>query len=619
MQVLFKINNIFLIVQAILIKGPISYEIDENNPFLCFECGEQFPTSHKLNLHSSTHTIVDDVYNSMNIQKEDHGYYKCPQCILVFGKINDVEEHLMSRHNMDCFLQSSIRKTIEESIKGTFSSFLPVIPASQIIIQKPSPIRVSVVQSLATNTDNEFADQSVPRNKQIQLPVIRGLSAATLQRIPAPNKDKSKPGVAVKPAVLAVPPSTSNFPCNVLCFQCGRGYDNANDLKNHSCQDGSVKKHTYNCSVCKQGFFNSTELQIHEDSHSKILRPYKCGLCDLNFSTGSNLENHILSHRETDKSNVEIPRMSPPKFDEALTYIDTEDPKPEGTFVCGKCKLKFCSIETLIAHQKALKHYITQNIIKDPLDISNVSAANQIPQPAKVVATPIEENEESSEDEILLIFRCNKCGVNFGSEKFLKDHQCTALEKNIKNEAAKKTKKTFKCKECDDIFDEKKLLQNHIENEHPEEDEESQVEEEVEESTKRRSLRSSRATTYGCSICKKTFLTQVQADSHIANIHYHCGICNQKFDDNNEQEDHISKYHSKHLIGYCKICNKYFKTAENLLQHNERCHSKEKDRYCRLCDMSFIVAASKETHDSFFHGDTPYIPVVSTSYSFSNK
>lgn len=639
--------HLISIQQAILIKGSITFEINDEFPFLCFECGDQFPSSHKLNIHiSQAHTTLEGLYN---IQKESHGYYKCPQCILVFGKVDDVEEHLHNRHNVDIFLENTIHRTIENSLKASEpSSSLPVIPSSQIIIQKPSPIRVSVVQSLALSNENDFQDDGKPKplcncgkcytchtmakkSKPVQLPVIRGLSAANLQRIPASNKTVN----VTKPTVLAVAPSsTSKVPVNVLCFECGRGYDNADDLKNHSCVDGVVKKNMYSCANCKKLFEKCEDLQEHENTHLKIIRPYKCGLCGIDFSTGSNLELHISWHAKNDVAVPPPPSVvteTPPSVEkEKVVEIAPPTPVPpveEETApkspepisiktICSVCKKFFKSPETLEQHMKALNHFPEnkKEEVNDPLDIT-----------PELSSAPLTlDDDESEEDEVPeKSFKCDKCLVCFGSQKFLEQHSCTEETNNfncsycnhdfdskkiLDMHIAYKHKRAFKCETCNVTFDEKVFLENHMKSVHDDDEEEDDDEEDEQPS---RALRS-KATQYKCNVCNRSLLSQAQLDYHINMIHKLCGICGTKFGDPKEQASHIYQQHAKvDFYGYCKPCNKYYKTPEKIDLHNEYFHSKSADRYCQLCDISFSVPDNKETHLKTFHGPKNPPAVVS--------
>lgn len=611
---------------------------------MCFECGDQFPSSHKLNIHiSQAHTTLEGLYN---IQKESHGYYKCPQCILVFGKVDDVEEHLHSRHNVDIFLQTTIHKTIENSLRASEpSSLLPVIPSSQIIIQKPSPIRVSVVQSLATSNDTDFQDDNgkpkslcncgkcytchtiAKKSKTVQLPVIRGLSAATLQRIPASQKTVNM----TKPAVLAVAPSTPKIPVNVLCFECGRGYDNAADLKNHSCADGTVKKSMYSCSSCKKIFEMCEDLQSHENTHPKIIRPYKCGLCGMDFSTAHNLETHILWHSEHDEPSKVVEKaqskndtsqlLEQPK--EVLIPVP-QSPEPIARHICPVCKKFFKSPQSLEQHMKALHTLPSTQNLEDPLDISSDSKTNT----ASKAPISLTVGDESDDDETLdQSFKCNKCSVIFGSRKFLEQHTCTddskvfkCLECNQDFDSKKildmhiayKHKKTFKCEKCDVTFDGKVFLENHMKTVHDDDDDD---EEEEEDEPPIRSLRS-KANPFRCSVCHKSLLSQTQLDYHFNSIHKICGICGTKFSDPKEQAAHISQQHTKtNFYGFCKLCNKFYKTPEKIDLHNEYYHSRSAERYCDMCDISFSVPDNKETHMRVFHG-AKNPPAVVSIYIF---
>ncbi|KAL5285505.1 hypothetical protein ACFFRR_007302 [Megaselia abdita] len=604
---------------SIIINAPITFEINEEYPFLCFECGDQFPSSHKLNIHcSQTHTTLEGLYN---IQKESHGYFKCPKCILVFGKVDDVEEHLFSQHNVDIYLEKTIHRTLENLLRASEpSSSLPVIPSSQIIIQKPPPIRVSAVQSLALSNENDVQEDNgkqkplcncgkcytchtiAKKGKPVQLPVIRGLSAANLQRIPANNKTIN----VTKPAVLAVAPSTSKVPVNVLCFQCGRGYDNAADLKNHSCTDGSVKKNMlFSCSKCKKGFEKCEDLQAHEDGHSKIIRPYKCGLCGIDFSTANNLEIHVVWHNrngltEPTNTNEEKVVQEVEKIPEIITKIN-----------CPDCKQVFQSTQMLVNHMEAMKHFGNPKKVKDPLDTSSMSLPTKAATPTLLIPDDDESDDEIPEKS----FKCSKCLVSFGSEKFLKEHSCTedkrvfkCVECDINFESQAifdmhtnyKHKKTFKCEKCNVSFDGKIFLTNHIKTVH--DDEEQEEEEEEVEPPKLRSLRS-QSSHLRCTICNKSLLSQPQLNWHITSIHKICGICGTKFDDPKEQAAHIAASHSKsELLRFCKHCNKYYKTNEKIILHNQCYHSKDEDRYCKICDISFSIPLNKEIHNKSFHG-----------------
>ena len=133
------------------------------------------------------------------------------------------------------------------------------------------------------------------------------------------------------------------------------------------------------------------------------------------------------------------------------------------------------------------------------------------------------------------------------------------LKEHIKGRHLKKTEHF--CKPCKKYFSTSNALKVHNDNKHNEE-----------------------ASKFGCSQCKKLFLTKEQLDKHM-NVHrgkqYSCQFCNQLFGHSQGLKEHEEKtcksrpgYDPKDTTGWCtcRICSKKIKHHRSYLRHLREKH-----------------------------------------------
>lgn len=105
------------------------------------------------------------------------------------------------------------------------------------------------------------------------------------------------------------------------CEKCGKVlFSNSGYMKHQRLHVGAYK---YRCSVCRQGFFDQTNLQAHEDSkHSKVRR-YSCVRCDKSFYWKHHVKRHMESC-ETVAALEPVQQANVPSLEEPVAVSDVD-------------------------------------------------------------------------------------------------------------------------------------------------------------------------------------------------------------------------------------------------------------------------------------------------------
>lgn len=171
-----------------------------------------------------------------------------------------------------------------------------------------------------------------------------------------------------------------------------------------------LKKHQFQCQICRNGFPNKTELKLHYDIHKK----FKCDQCDAAFIKNSYLKDHMLMH-STEKKYVCDLCGKAFKYRNGLAVHKTTHSNSKA-HICETCGQRFKGKATLLIHIK-LKHSVDEKK-----------------------------------------FACSECDLVFKMKSW--------LDKHIKRKHTKNRTKDFICSMCGISYLDKTTLTRHMNYKH---------------------------------------------------------------------------------------------------------------------------------------------------------
>ena len=170
---------------------------------------------------------------------------------------------------------------------------------------------------------------------------------------------------------------------------------------------------------------------------------------------------------------------------------------------------------------------------------------------------------------------CKMCDASF-KKKDLEDHVKSVHEILIGE------KKSFRCPQCEKIFESKAGIIRHIDLYH-------KGLEKLE-----------------CPTCKREFRGKGVLDRHIAVVHerkkpHLCKICGKTFSAGFLLKNHIRLVHEGKRPHVCDICGKTFKTPQQTKNHILSSHGDGKKPFqCPSCDKTFVLKHHMQKH-AFIH------------------
>uniref|UniRef100_A0A0A9YE69 Zinc finger and SCAN domain-containing protein 2 n=1 Tax=Lygus hesperus TaxID=30085 RepID=A0A0A9YE69_LYGHE len=240
---------------------------------------------------------------------------------------------------------------------------------------------------------------------------------------------------------------------------------------------------------------------------------------------------------------------------------------------------------------------------------------------------------------------CNACGVIFGDEELLVEHQCnnclTCVACHITFMDSKLLKKHYQytghasklykrasgapespqpeqvvehpvvvpyyCPKCNKTFPARPALRKHLRSHYKgttggachycllEFEDKSDIQQHV--------LEAHGAYLYKCDHCDKAFLTKTVRNKHqMKHIIHKCQVCNVKFANQRLLIVHMDKVHRSKA---CRLCGKMITDLYALRRH-ERRHFYDNGLKCDFCDKSFRNKSSLKVHNRLHDGEPQY-------------
>ena len=201
---------------------------------------------------------------------------------------------------------------------------------------------------------------------------------------------------------------------NNFCYQCGKSFSKASDLKRHvkAVHDG-IKDHT--CDLCGRSFAKKDQLNNHVKAVHEKIKDHKCKHCDKSFSEAGTLRNHVKGVHDRIKN-----------------------------YKCDHCEKSFAIRSNLRQHIKAIHERIKDH----SCGICGRSFAL-----SSHLKVHIKSVHEGSKDH-----KCDTCEKSFSSIGQLNYH----------NKVVHEESKDHKCHFCEKNFYDGGTLKRHIERKHKE-------------------------------------------------------------------------------------------------------------------------------------------------------
>ncbi|KAG5668162.1 hypothetical protein PVAND_016114 [Polypedilum vanderplanki] len=372
----------------------------------------------------------------------------------------------------------------------------------------------------------------------------------------------------------------------------------------------SSKNETYEEIEVTQDLLEAAKAKANETDQSQVMLEMDDITTLLNNqSSTSNIQIQDKAD-EDDDSLIFIIQNVAAEGEEAI--IEEKSEKEVTSYKCEPCEMTFVRKKNFNNHCRRY-HDDENSKVEIPngkrirLQLTNEDKGNNEEAKQK-----LQENPDAK--------RCKMCGALYLNEKSLKLHE--------RRNAC--TQKTYKCTQCDKVFTDQKLFNEHTEN-HPQNESEKIVQVETDPSKKyqctyencgksfkmmstlKDHLRThSNEKPYVCTICGRGFSQNTNLKQHLRRHTqikpFKCDYegCSSAFVSKGELDSHSRKHSGDHPFK-CDVenCTASFTTSSSLVKH-KRIHSGEKPYACTFCPMRFTALGTLKNHTKTHTGEKPH-------------
>ena len=174
----------------------------------------------------------------------------------------------------------------------------------------------------------------------------------------------------------------------------------------------------------------------------------------------------------------------------------------------------------------------------------------------------------------------------------------------------------LKCKLCEEAFEDKKLLRNHLVTNHRNtcplcrESFERNVDLQEHMKKMHETFEGRKSNTekvqHLCHLCTKIFNKPSTLKVHLDSVHYQirdhtCDFCGKGFINRNKLKYHVERAHEKIRNYLCDMCDKQFYFNTDLTKHKKSTHAESKDFVCRHCGKAFATLGRQKHHEEVVH------------------
>ena len=416
------------------------------------------------------------------------------------------------------------------------------------------------------------------RLQDFHVPDVSVCSDAKISNSPITDEDSVENQDLVTSDVNQCTPSAKKvYKCDV----CHKSFKLQVSLKRHSRLHSSDKQDKIMCKHCGKAFTHVGNLKTHMRIHTGE-KPFKCEICGRGFSQNGNKELHMSRHR---KENQHICDICGKSYND-ISYLNKHTRIQHGgtaTIKCPKCRKNLYDMASLRRHMIThtdKKLYKCSTCGKGFNQYANLQSHKRVhtsEKPFKCTdcatcfRTKHELNLHVMSHKGIQRYQCTVCLKSFKYLASLKKHErsgCRVQFKNADEPEADDNSGVFKCRMCDDVFNNVEDFEKHM-----------------------------ICHFYECSICRKVFSTECNLNEHQMKHGdykpFTCDRCGKSYPDERSLKTHVRVHNNKHHK--CLVCQKSWPTA-SILRIHMLMHTGEKPHVCTACNMHFRMKHQLKRH-----------------------
>jgi hypothetical protein len=206
----------------------------------------------------------------------------------------------------------------------------------------------------------------------------------------------------------------------------------------------------------------------------------------------------------------------------------------------------------------------------------------------------INEEKENISQSVELTISAIKCKIPIDS-------------KTDSNDRTKLLNKVFACDTCEQSFDSKSKVENHVRIVHQERELQGQkCEKSLGNNSQLKIQTKEDSKPFQCKICQKVFSLDKRLQLHTKIVHeeikpFQCDVCHKSFGHKNSLKFHIGIVHHPTKPVTCQVCQKSFSCSRYLTVHTKAVHDKLKPFQCKICQKRFCYNSYLILHTQAVH------------------
>ena len=399
------------------------------------------------------------------------------------------------------------------------------------------------------------------------------------------------------------------FHANEELYSCDICYDKFPQKIDLDLHNGKFheEENPFICDDCKCGFAEEHYFRNH-------FCMFPCSICDKIFEGENSLKTHIASvhegkelFAENDGNIPSIPKNENEKVQEEKDTVENRFPqvgkeKKQQIYTGSELKEEFSNIKADLkdysGKKKCLKRQ--QSEAKKSSDKNN----KKLKLHHSYIKENFEESKNNHEDE-KIIYECSICQATYKSREKFNKHIATVHERE---------KQTLECDICKNIYQTKEGLRHHNYSVH--EGNKFQCDICGTSLTSKQGLEShilnmhTEKRSYKCRQCDENFLEKALLDEHVESFHkksFQCEICGYSCSEKNRLIIHIERTHEGKRPFVCELCGASYKYKHALKDHEKKHEEKtEKPFKCEICSTTFGRACHLGNHIAKIHEKKEY-------------
>ncbi|XP_055066000.2 zinc finger protein 574 [Misgurnus anguillicaudatus] len=543
--------------------------------------------------------------------------YQCADCEVLFDALSLWQQH----RKTGCYHEtgpgpgegrgtvavSEHQETVQEQPAGEQTVVKEQKEHPKVKMESISPQHEPIEEDSEREVEPEISNQGLPKNTELMEPVEtpepQGNTSPGEQSPPSRRRRQKK----------EKPPST------LLCVECGQSFGQVSELVTHRRVQHSLKDAIHRCTVCGEGFINTTLFLYHRRQHRTGMenQPVQVQSTVPQLSTAimeapgegllllatagegqslmevTTLEQTVnetpVAHMEVELDSVDRgqevhqPPMESTEREEISEVLVDKivEMVEEGA---GVNEVEGVEVVTVRITEKHSGEVEKENRVESE---KAVFEENQRKVQSNTTEEPVPASSTGTEEQKFL---CNQCGASFTNEKELATHRSN--EHGLM--AALHT-----CTECGAEFMSTTQFLYH------------RREHRMNPLAGQRLSAEGNCRLYTTSAvgtiakCSESILRQpagaaIEAPAQLSRdwsrtaVPHECPHCGKGFTRRSLLREHVFQHTGKKLFS-CKFCTKSFPSPSSLLRHNLT-HGASRLHNCHVCDKRFFQATSLKRH-----------------------